>query len=150
MSRFLTVATVALIATPSVLVAQAAAQHAGDHAAHHAPATAVKGFEGDFAAHFKGIALSDAAKAKLVAVRDEWHAKMDALKKDAVAAGKSADAPDLVAKVETLKAQEHAAMRALLTPEQQKQFDLNMKEHDAMDAHKKGEVPPAKKGGAPR
>jgi Spy/CpxP family protein refolding chaperone len=119
---------------PATVAAQAS--HAGDHGAHHAPATSVKGFEGDFAAHFKGIELSDALKTKMVALRDEWHAKMKVVKDEAAKAG-TADAPATVKRLDEMKAAEHAAFRALLTPAQQKQFDENMKQHDAMDAHKK-------------
>lgn len=125
------------------------AQTTTDHSAHHAPAASPKGFEGDFAMHFKGIELTAAQKAALVALRDEWHAKMDAIKTKATADGK-ADAPETTKQVDALKAQEHASFRALLTPAQQRQFDANMKEHDAMDSHKKGETAPSKKSGGAR
>jgi hypothetical protein len=134
MLRAFAVAT-ALFVLPAALAAQSNSAH-GEHAAHHAPTT-VKGFEGDFAAHFKGIELSDALKTRLVALRDEWHKKIDATKAAAAAKGTKADDPALVAQVEQLKAQEHAAFRALLAPAQQKVFDENMKAHDAMDSHKK-------------
>ncbi len=129
------VAFVALLALslPASLAAQA--NHGADHSAHHTPG-AVKGFEGDFAAHFKGIELSDALKAKMVALRDEWHAKMHAVKEEATKAG-TAESPAVTKRLDEMKAAEHAAFRALLTPAQQKQFDENMKAHHTMDAHKK-------------
>ncbi len=123
------------LSLPAVVAAQAAG-HGGDHGAHHAPATGVKGFEGDFAAHFKGIELSDALKARMVALRDEWHARMKDVK-DAAAKAGTAEAPATLKRIEELKDGEHAAFRALLTPAQQKQFDENMKAHHTMDAHKK-------------
>jgi Spy/CpxP family protein refolding chaperone len=136
MTRSFAAAAVLLFALPVVAAAQATSHTGMDHSAHHAPGTAAKGFDGDFAAHFKGIDLTEAQKAKMVALRDEWHTKMKAVTDEATKAGKAKD-PAVTAKVDALKAQEHASFRALLTPAQQGLFDKNMKEHDKMDAHKK-------------
>jgi Spy/CpxP family protein refolding chaperone len=136
MTRSFAAAAVLLFALPAVAAAQATSHAGTDHSGHHAAGAGVKGFEGDFAAHFKGIDLTEAQKAKMVALRDEWHAKMKVVTDEATKAGKAKDAA-VTAKVDALKAQEHASFRALLTAAQQAQFDKNMKEHDAMDSHKK-------------
>jgi Spy/CpxP family protein refolding chaperone len=137
MSRISAALAVAVFALPGVVAAQAASHAGADHSAHHAPGTAIKGFTGEFAEHFKGVDLTEAQKLKLVALHDEWHAKMKVVTDEATKAGKAKDAAT-TAKIDALKVQEHASFRAVLTPAQQAQFDKNMKEHDAEEAKKKG------------
>lgn len=124
-----------ILATTGLLLAVAApALHAqqaatGDHGSHHAPQGKPK-LDAEMAEHFKGITLTDEQVQKLADIKAKHHKAMDALKKDA----KDPNDPALKATLQKHMDAEHAEFKALLTPEQVKVFEENMKAHHAAEA----------------
>ena len=107
------------------------------------PSTAAAGWTGDLPAHFAGITLSDAQKAQIVALQRQYHARMEALRDSAQAAGASStENPELQTRLRAVMAEEHAAFRALLDDAGRARFDANMAQ---MHAGEHG----AAKGAAP-
>jgi hypothetical protein len=124
-----------LVAAPAA-AQQAGGQHAGhqgaQHGAHHA-APAEPHFLQE---HFAGITLSAELKRRLIALHDEHHAKMKAVKDAAKAAGKTDDDAATKAAVAKLMEQEHAAFRAALPT------DADRVKFDALQKRGGGEAKP--------
>lgn len=116
----------ALAVTAPVLSAQQTMTH-DQHAQHGKPA-----LDAELAEHFKGIALTDAQVRQVTEIKAKHHKAIDALK--ANPAGR--DSVALAAEVQQHMAAEHAEFMALLTPEQKKVFEENMKGHHAPAAAK--------------
>jgi hypothetical protein len=116
--------------------------HGTAHGTDHGAAAAAQPAEwsGDLPAHFEGIALTDAQKQQVAALQKEYHARMDAMRDSARAAGAGADAPALRAQIQRVMAEEHAAFRALLDEAGRKRFDENMAR---MHAGRHGAAPAA-------
>jgi Spy/CpxP family protein refolding chaperone len=118
------------LAAASSLGAQEAKKPAPakDHAAldlHAKPA-----LDGELAEHFKGIKLTDEQVKRIVEAKAKHHKAMDALKKDA----KDPNDAALKAALQKHMDAEHAEFKALLTPEQHKVFEENMKGHHKAEA----------------
>jgi Spy/CpxP family protein refolding chaperone len=103
---------------------------AGDHAAHEQHAQPTKGLDAELAGHFKGIDLTDEQVKRIVEVKAKHHQAMDALKKDA----KDPNDAALKAALQKHMDAEHAEFKALLTAEQHKAFEENMKGHHKAEA----------------
>lgn len=103
------------------------AQQAMSHDHHAKPA-----LDAELAGHFKGITLTDAQVRQVTEIKAKHHKAIDALK--ANPAGRDQAALD--AEVQQHMAAEHAEFMALLTPEQKKVFEENMKGHHAPAAAK--------------
>jgi hypothetical protein len=132
----------ALAAAAAPAAAQAHAGHGAGHGAAPAtqPATQpATGWTGDLPKHFEGIALTDAQKARIVALQKDHHARMDRLRDSARAAGAPTTGnAALDAKVEAVRSAEHAAFRALLDDAGRKRFDENMARMHAAEGHGTG------------
>jgi hypothetical protein len=138
--RLVLPAAVALVAAAGPLAAQATSQGAGHGAGHGTPQAAGHGaghgaaqtpaqgaeWSGDLPAHFEGIALTDAQKTQIAALQKQYHARMDAMRDSAKAAGTPADAPALKSALQRVMTEEHAAFRALLDNAGRVRFDANM------------------------
>lgn len=110
------------LALPAAAIAQSPAQPA-----QPAPA-AQPAWTGDLPKHFEGITLSDAQRTRIAALQQAHHARMDALRDSAKAAGAATtgNAP-LTARIQAVMAEEHAAFRAVLTDDaSRRRFDENM------------------------
>ena len=133
LTRLLLPSAIALVVATGTAAAQATSQgavYSGQGAAHgvdHPPAAA-KGAEwgGDLPAHFEGITLTDAQRTRIAELQKEYHARMDAMRDSAKAAGTPADAPTLRAAIQRVMAEEHTAFRALLDDAGRARFDANM------------------------
>jgi hypothetical protein len=101
------------------------AGHGTGHDAGHAPAQPAA-WTGDLPAHFEGVALSEAQKARIATLQHQYHARMAAIRDSAKAAGAAVDAPAVKAQVQQVMAEEHAAFRALLDDAGRARFDANM------------------------
>ena len=142
-SRLLLPACAALLLSAGTAAAQAAGTHgqhhptpaAPQHQGEHHPSAAPDGWTGDLPAHFEGIALSAAQKARIVALQKEYHARMDALRDSAKAAGAAADDAALRTRVQGVMAEEHAAFLALLDEAGRKRFAENMAKMHAGQGH---------------
>jgi hypothetical protein len=110
-----------------------AAQQAKAPAAAHEHAAAPQ-LEGELAEHFKGIQLTDAQVAKVIAINAKHHVEMDALKKGA----KDENDPALKAALQRHMDAEHAEFKGVLTAEQYRTFEANMKAHHAMEGQAGG------------
>lgn len=116
----------ALVLQPAPAVAQAHAGHGAGHAAAGHAAQTVS-WTGDLPRHFEGITLSEAQKARIVALQRDHHARMDRLRDSARAAGApTAGNAALDARIEAVRTAEHAAFRALLDDAGRRRFDANM------------------------
>jgi Spy/CpxP family protein refolding chaperone len=111
----------------SVAAPALAAQQAMSHDQHAKPA-----LDAELTEHFKGITLTEAQVRQVSEIKAKHHKAIDALK--ANPAGRDAAALD--ADVQKHMAAEHAEFMALLTPEQKKVFEENMKGHHAPAAAK--------------
>lgn len=101
---------------------------ANDHAAHEQHAKPA--LDAELAEHFKGIHLTDEQVRKIVESKAKHHKAMDALKKDT----KDPNDAALKAALQKHMDAEHAEFKALLTPEQHKVFEENMKGHHKAEA----------------
>jgi periplasmic protein CpxP/Spy len=81
---------------------------------------------------FRGIDLTTAQRQRLLEIRDKYRPQMEALRDQRKAAraesGDQRQRPDsaTVTQFRTLVERQHAELRALLTPDQQKVFDQNV------------------------
>lgn len=76
---------------------------------------------------FQGISLSADQQAKIKAVEEKFQPRMDAMREEMRGAMQGgAPNPELRAKMTTLNTEQRTALRAVLTPDQQKQFDENI------------------------
>lgn len=94
--------------------------------AHAQGAAPVAGWTKELAEHFDGIVLSDAQKAKIVAIQKSHHERMDAVKK---AGGEHAKH-----QLQELMEAEHKAFKGELTADQWARFEANMKAHHEAEA----------------
>jgi Spy/CpxP family protein refolding chaperone len=86
----------------------------------------------------KDITLTDAQKAQIKTIREKYLPQQMELRKAAQATGGPPD-ESTRAKVMDLQEKQAAEIRAVLTPDQQKIFDQNLKEmRDRMEARRKG------------
>jgi Spy/CpxP family protein refolding chaperone len=86
----------------------------------------------------KDITLTDAQKAQIKTIREKYLPQQMELRKAAQATGGPPDEATR-AKVMDLQEKQAAEIRAVLTPDQQKIFDQNLKEmRDRMEARRKG------------
>jgi Spy/CpxP family protein refolding chaperone len=86
----------------------------------------------------KDITLTDAQKAQIKSIREKYLPQQMELRKAAQATGGPPDGATR-AKVMDLQEKQAAEIRAVLTPDQQKIFDQNLKEmRDRMEARRKG------------
>jgi hypothetical protein len=115
-------------ALAALLVAAAALPAAAQQAPAAQPATpaAATEWSGDLPAHFDGITLSAEQKRKIAELQKEYHARMDALRDSAKAAGAAADDAEVKKRLAALMTQEHAAFKALLDEDGRRRFDANM------------------------
>lgn len=85
----------------------------------------------------KDITLTDAQKAQIKTIREKYLPQQMELRKAAQATGGADEANR--AKMMDLQEKQAAEIRAILTADQQKVFDLNLKEmRDRMEARRKG------------
>jgi Spy/CpxP family protein refolding chaperone len=126
MPRIIAQATLLLALVAPAAAAQAAAS--SDHSSHHAQSQAPK-LDAELAEHFKGITLTAEQVKQVIEIKAKHHKAMDALKKDA----KDPNDPALKASLQKHMDAEHAEFKALLTPEQAKAFEANMKAHHAAE-----------------
>ena len=101
------------------------AKPAPDHSSHGS-ADKPK-LDAELTEHFKGIDLTDEQVKRISGIKEHHHKAMDAVKKEAK---DSADA-ETKAKLQRHMDAEHAEFKALLTAEQWKVFEENMKAHHA-------------------
>ena len=131
LTRLLLPSAIALAAAVGTAGAQATSQgpvYTGQGTAgglDHPPAAKVE-WGGDLPAHFEGITLTDAQRTRIAELQKEYHARMDAMRDSAKAAGTPADAPTLRAAIQRGMSEEHAAFRALLDDAGRARFDANM------------------------
>ena len=86
----------------------------------------------------KDITLTDAQKAQVKTIREKYLPQQVELRKAAQATGGPPDGATRT-KMMDLQEKQAAEIRAILTPDQQKTFDLNIKEmRDRMEARKSG------------
>ena len=121
MKRIIGTAALLLAFTAAAAGAQAAKPAPADHGSHQAKPK----LDAEMAEHFKGITLTDEQVTKLTELKAKHHKAMDALKKDA----KDPNDPALKASLQKHMDAEHAEFKALLTPDQVKVFEENMKAH---------------------
>lgn len=126
----------ALAFAPSLEAQQAAAM---DHSAHGQPAARPK-LDAELVEHFKGIELSDAQVKQVLEIKAKHHKAMDALKKDA----KDQDDPALKAALQKHMDAEHTEFKSMLTEDQSRLFDENMKSHHKAEGAKHEMKPGAK------
>jgi Spy/CpxP family protein refolding chaperone len=112
--------TVLRLAVALAISAPALSAQAAGHDHHAKPA-----LDAELSEHFKGITLTDAQVRQVTEIKAKHHKAMDALR--ANAAGR--DSVALHAEIRKHMDAEHAEFMALLTPEQKKQFEENMKGH---------------------
>ena len=119
---------VVALAAADTAAAQAPSHPAGHGTGHDAGLTPAQptAWTGDLPAHFEGVALSEAQKARIATLQHQYHARMAAIRDSAKAAGAAADAPAVKARVQQVMAEEHAAFRALLDDAGRARFDANM------------------------
>jgi Spy/CpxP family protein refolding chaperone len=129
--RYLRFALALAFVAPALAAAQAApaapaARAAHDqHGQHGKPA-----LDAELTEHFKGIALTDAQVRQVLEIKAKHHAAMDDLRKNP--GGR--DSVAVHTEVQKHMAAEHAEFMAMLTPEQRKTFEENMKGHHAPSA----------------
>jgi Spy/CpxP family protein refolding chaperone len=123
MKRIIGTAALMLVLTAPAAGAQAAKPAPADHGSHQAHGKPK--LDAEMAEHFKGITLTDEQVQKLTELKEKHHKAMDALKKEA----KDPADPTLKASLQKHMDAEHAEFKALLTPEQVKVFEENMKSH---------------------
>jgi Spy/CpxP family protein refolding chaperone len=128
MKRIIGTAALLLAFTAPVAGAQAAKPAPADHGSHQAHGKAK--LDAEMSEHFKGITLTDEQVQKLMELKEKHHKAMDALKKEA----KDPADPALKASLQKHMDAEHADFKALLTPEQVKVFEENMKAHHKAEA----------------
>jgi periplasmic protein CpxP/Spy len=86
----------------------------------------------------KDITLTDAQKAQIKTIRDKYVPQQMELRKAAQGTGGPPDEATR-SKIMDLQEKQAAEIRAILTPDQQKVFDGNLKEmRDRMEARRKG------------
>ena len=144
--RYLRFALALAFAAPALAAQQAAP------AAQPAPAghdhQAKPALDAELAEHFKGITLTDAQVRQVTEIKAKHHAAMEAIRKNPGGRDSVAVRTDVQKHMDA----EHADFMALLTAEQKKTFEMNMRGHHApaaakpaMDhgAHDMGKAPPA-------
>lgn len=107
--------------------AQAQQMGGMDHSQHMMQKPAL---DAELAEHFKGIPLTDAQIRQVTEIKAKHHKAMEELR--ANPGGR--DSVAVAAEVKKHMEAEHAEFMALLTPEQKKQFEENMKSHHAAPA----------------
>jgi periplasmic protein CpxP/Spy len=86
----------------------------------------------------KDITLTDAQKAQIKTIRDKYVPQQMELRKAAQGTGGPPDGATM-SKMMDLREKQAAEIRAILTPDQQKVFDVNLKVmRDQMEARRKG------------
>ncbi|MBK7907439.1 MAG: hypothetical protein IPJ78_12890 [Gemmatimonadetes bacterium] len=114
--RFLRFALALALSAPALPAQQAAMSH--DHQAKPA-------LDAELAEHFKGIALTDAQIRQVTEIKAKQHKLMEELQRNP--GGR--DSVAVRAEVQKLMDGEHAQFMALLTPEQKRIFEQNMRAH---------------------
>jgi len=114
--RFLRFALALALFAPALPAQQAAMSH--DHQAKPA-------LDAELAEHFKGIALTDAQIRQVTEIKAKQHKLMEELQRNP--GGR--DSVAVRAEVQKLMDGEHAQFMALLTPEQRRIFEQNMRAH---------------------
>ena len=136
MRKFMYAASFVLTAAASTVAAAQGTQQKDRPRAERAEGRAEGRGRGPGGFLLKGINLTDAQKSQLKALREKQGGKQDreAMRKqfeDARAAAQKGDSSKFAAlrtQMEARRAQQNAAIRAILTPDQQKQFDANVAE----------------------
>ncbi len=129
--RYLRLA-LALAFTAPALSAQAASAPAAQPA-HAAQAPHAKpALDAELTEHFKGIALTEAQVRQVTEIKAKHHAAMEAIRKNP--GGR--DTTAVRVEVQKLMDSEHAEFMALLTPDQKRTFEMNMRGHHAPAAAK--------------
>jgi hypothetical protein len=104
--------------------AEAARAEARDRKGEH---TAIKAARQESKNAVKGLGLTDAERSAWNDVEKKYEVQYKDLEKSEKAGDKAGtDDPAFIAKVDALRAQERMELRALLTPEQQTQYDRNI------------------------
>lgn len=116
--QLLRFAVLLALAAPAARAQQAGMSH--DHMAKPA-------LDAELAEHFKGIALTDAQIRQVTEIKAKHHKAMEELRKNP--AGR--DSLAVRAEVQKHMDAEHAEFMALLTAEQRKTFEENMRNHHA-------------------
>ncbi|MBX7117413.1 MAG: hypothetical protein K1X31_00300 [Gemmatimonadaceae bacterium] len=96
---------------------------------HQAPAR----LDAELAEHFRGIDLTPTQIRQVTEIKKKHHEAMDRLKKDAA----DPNAPTVKAALQREMDAEHAEFLALLTPEQRRVFQENLKSHHPADTTKR-------------
>ena len=123
MKRIIGTAALLLAFTAPAADAQAAKPAPADHGSHQSHARPK--LDAEMAEHFKGITLTDEQVQKLTELKAKHHKAMDALRKES----RDPADPALKAGLQMHMDAEHAEFKTLLTPEQVKVFEENMKAH---------------------
>jgi len=110
----------------AVVVATAAPAAAQETAAARQARPAQAEWTGDLPRHFEGITLTSEQKGQIAELQKRFHARMDALRDSAKAAGAADDAPELRRRLGGIMTEEHEAFKALLDEEGRRRFDANM------------------------
>ena len=116
------VVRLSLLVLLSATAASAQQMSGMDHSQHMAQKPTL---DAELAEHFKGITLTDAQIRQVTEIKTKHHRAIDALR--ANPAGR--DSATVAAEVKQHMEAEHAEFMALLTPEQKKQFEENMRAH---------------------
>lgn len=110
----------------SAAVALALVAVAAPAAAQQAPPASEVEWKGDLPRHFEGIALTPDQKRQVVEIQKKFHARMDALRDSAKAAGAAADSPEVKQRLGGVMFEEHEAFKAILDEAGRRRFDENM------------------------
>lgn len=111
-----------LLLALTATAAQAQQMSGMNHDQHHAQKPTL---DAELAEHFKGITLTEAQIRQVTEIKSKHHRAIDALR--AAPAGR--DSATVAGEVRKHMEAEHAEFMALLTPEQKKVFEENMKGH---------------------
>jgi len=113
-----------------------ALSYAQNNAPDSTQGQAMRGNHGDQNAMMANLNLTDDQKAQIKQIHEGMRSKVEAVKNDS-----SLSAEQKEAKIRDLRRDTHEQVKKVLTPEQRKQFEENMREH----RDSKQQQPPASK-----
>ena len=113
-----------------------ALSHAQNNAPDATPGQAMHEKHGDHNAMMANLNLTDDQKAQIKQIHEGMRSKLEAVNSDA-----SLSADQKQAKIQDLRRATHEQVKKVLTPEQRKQFEENMREH----RESKQQTPPPSK-----
>lgn len=125
--RYLRFALAVALVAPALGAQQAATPAPVAHDHHGKPT-----LDAELTEHFKGIALTEAQIRQVTEIKAKHHAAMDALRRNP--AGR--DSTELRVEIQKHMDAEHTEFTALLTADQKRTFEQNMRAHHAPAAGK--------------